>query len=297
MRTDTIFYQLFQSYPPLLFELVGLPPETAQGYQFISAEIKECSFRFDGIFFPDTPDKYIWFIEVQFQKVEGFYRQFISEIMLYLSQYAPQQDWRALAIFPNRATEPAKSRHYWEILGSDRFRVVYLNEIEAESPYLGLVKLIITPEDKVIEPAKELVIKHREVSGLLEFVETILAYKLKNLTREEIVAMFTLGDLKQTRVYQDAYREAYNQAYNEAYNQAYNEAYNQAYNEALQVGENRGRQEGELRTILRQLNRKFGTLSPQLISQISSLSMEKLDDLADALLDLQSLDDLVQWLA
>jgi len=93
--------------------------------------------------------------------------------------------------------------------------------------------------------------------------------------------MFTLGDLKQTRVYQDAYREAYHEA----------------YREALQVGENRGRQEGELRTILRQLNRKFGTLSPQLIKQISALPIERLDDLADAVLDMQTPDDLVQWLA
>ncbi len=148
-------------------------------------------------------------------------------------------------------------------------QVVYLNEIEAESPYLGLVKLIITPEDRVIAPARELVLKYREVSGLIEFVETILAYKLKHLTREEIEAMFTLGDLKQTRVYQDAYQEG------------------------LQVGENRG----ELRTILRQLTRKFGTLSPQLVSQISSLPMERLDDLAEAVLDFQTLDDLVRWLA
>ena len=273
MRTDTIFYQLFQSYPSLLFELAGLPPEMAQGYQFSSAEIKELAFRFDGIFLPDTTDKFIWFVEVQFHKVEQFYRQFITEIMLYLNQYAPVQDWRAVAIVPNRNTEPQRSVHYSELFASDRVKVVYLNEIEAESPYIGLVKLIITPEDRVIAPAQELVIKHGQVSGLLEFVETILAYKLKHLTREEIAAMFTLGDLKQTRVYQDAYREA------------------------LQVGETRGRQEGELRTILRQLNRKFGTLSPQLVNQISALSIDRLDDLADAVLDLQSLDDLVHWLA
>ena len=280
MRTDTIFYQLFQSYPSLLFELVGLPPEMAEGYQFTSAEIKELAFRFDGIYLPDTPDKFIWFVEVQFQKVEEFYRQFITEIMLYLNQYAPVQDWRAVAIFPNRQTEPHRSLHYRELFASDRVKVVYLNEIEAESPYIGLIRLIITPEDRVIAPARELVLKHRQVSGLLEFVETILAYKLKNLTREEIEAMFTLGDLKQTRVYQDAYREAYHEAYHEA------------YREALQVGETRG----ELRAILRILSRKFGTLSPQLISQVSSLPIERLDDLADAVLDMQNLDDLVQWL-
>ncbi|MFZ4730831.1 MAG: DUF2887 domain-containing protein, partial [Pseudanabaena sp.] len=31
MRTDTIFFQLFQTFDSLLFELVGLPPETAAG--------------------------------------------------------------------------------------------------------------------------------------------------------------------------------------------------------------------------------------------------------------------------
>jgi predicted transposase YdaD len=108
-------------------------------------------------------------------------------------------------------------------------------------------------------------------------VETILAYKLKNLTREEIEAMFTLGDLKQTRVYQDAYREG--------------------RQEGKQEGRQEGRQEGELRTILRQLTRKLGTLSPQLINQITSLPIERLDDLADAVLDMQTLDDLMQWLA
>ncbi len=277
MRTDTIFYQLFQSYPSLLFELVGLPPETAQGYQFSSAEIKELSFRFDGIFLPDTPDKLIWFVEVQFQKVEQFYRQFITEIMLYLNQYTPPQDWRAVAIFPNRNIEPPRSWHYRELFASDRVQVVYLNEIEAESPYLGLVKLIITPEDRVIAPARELVLKYREVAGLIEFVETILAYKLKHLTREEIEAMFTLGDLKQTRVYQDAYREG--------------------KVEGRQEGRQEGTREGELRTILRQLNCKFGTLSPQMVSQISSLPIERLDDLAEAVLDFQTLDDLVRWLA
>jgi hypothetical protein len=111
----------------------------AEGYQFTSAEIKELTFRFDGIYLPNTPDKLIWFVEVQFQKVEEFYRQFITEIMLYLNQYTPVQDWRAVAIFPNRTTEPQRLLHYRELFASDRVKVVYLNEIEAESPYIGLI--------------------------------------------------------------------------------------------------------------------------------------------------------------
>ena len=51
MRTDTIFYQLFLTFHSLLFELLGEPIENADDYQFISAEIKEKAFRFDGILF------------------------------------------------------------------------------------------------------------------------------------------------------------------------------------------------------------------------------------------------------
>ncbi|MFM6155020.1 MAG: DUF2887 domain-containing protein, partial [Sphaerospermopsis kisseleviana] len=48
MKTDTIFYQLFQTLPDILFEMIGKSPTEAEGYQFTSVEIKELAFRFDG---------------------------------------------------------------------------------------------------------------------------------------------------------------------------------------------------------------------------------------------------------
>jgi predicted transposase YdaD len=65
MRTDTIFYQLFLLCHSLLFELLNQPSEDAEGYEFISAEVKEKAFRFDGIFFPPASDrdKPIYFVE------------------------------------------------------------------------------------------------------------------------------------------------------------------------------------------------------------------------------------------
>jgi predicted transposase YdaD len=145
--------------------------------------------------------------------------------------------------------------------------------LELKTPFIGLTQLIITAEDQVIESAKALVRRYGEVAGLLEFVETILAYKLKHLSREEISAMFTMGDLKQTRVYQDAYREA------------------------LAKGRNEGIPQGEARAILRLLSRKFGSLSPELTQQITALPAESLDNLTDAILDMQELDDLIGWLS
>jgi len=85
--------------------------------------------------------------------------------------------------------------------------------------------------------------------------------------------MFTMGDLKQTRVYQDAYREA------------------------LAKGRNEGIPQGEARAILRLLSRKFGSLSPELTQQITALPAESLDNLTDAILDMQELDDLIGWLS
>lgn len=45
------------------------------------------------------------------------------------------------------------------------------------------------------------------------------------------------------------------------------------------------------------LTRKIGLLPEETIAQISKLSTDQLDDLAEALLDFTRLDDLTQWLA
>ncbi len=49
MRRDAIFYTIYQRSPRLLFELVQ-PPAEAGGYRFKSVEVKEPTFRIDGVF-------------------------------------------------------------------------------------------------------------------------------------------------------------------------------------------------------------------------------------------------------
>ncbi|MBD2414067.1 hypothetical protein FACHB389_26925 [Nostoc calcicola FACHB-389] len=64
------------------------------------------------------------------------------------------------------------------------------------------------------------------------------------------------------------------------------------YQDILQKGD----KQGEERTIIRQLNRRFGEIDSSLIERIRVLSVEKLDDLAEALLDFSQVSDLVAWL-
>jgi len=44
---------LFLTFHGLLFQLLGQPVENADRYQFISVEVKEKAFRFDGIWLID----------------------------------------------------------------------------------------------------------------------------------------------------------------------------------------------------------------------------------------------------
>jgi predicted transposase YdaD len=80
--------------------------------------------------------------------------------------------------------------------------------------------------------------------------------------------MFTYSDLKHTRVYQDAREE----------------------------GEQRGLVKGQATMLLRLLNRKFGQISPSLRGKVNKLSAKQLENLAEALFDLETIADLSDWL-
>ena len=102
MKTDTLFYRLFQTLPRLLFDFIGQPPDHAEAYRFISVELKQTAFRLDGVFVPpvDQPEWPLFFIEVQFQPDSNFYSRLFAEIFLYLHQHRPVQPWQAVVIYP-----------------------------------------------------------------------------------------------------------------------------------------------------------------------------------------------------
>jgi hypothetical protein len=61
--------------------------------------------------------------------------------------------------------------------------------------------------------------------------------------------------------------------------------------------EDRGRVEASVSLVIRQLHRKFGSVPPDLSEQISSLSEDHLSNLAEALLDFNTLADAHVWVA
>ena len=68
------------------------------------------------------------------------------------------------------------------------------------------------------------------------------------------------------------------------------------YQDAKAEGMNEGRQaEGQSLT-LRQLSRRFGTVSSEVNAAVIALPLAKLEDLGEALLDFKEINDLMNWL-
>jgi predicted transposase/invertase (TIGR01784 family) len=216
VKTDPIFYRLFQTFPSSFFELIGRSPEDAINYEFRSVEIKQTAFRIDGVFIPvsGSDQQPILFAEVQFQKDPEFYYRLFSEITLYLRQYKPVSDWLAVVIYPTRRIEHSEPLAYQDWLALPKVQRIYLDELEIEAePSFGvsMARLVVESEERTPEQARGLIAKAQQDIGnrllqreILELVETIVVYKFPQTSRQELEAMLGLGELKETKFYQEA---------------------------------------------------------------------------------------------
>ena len=276
MKTDSIFYRIFLDYPRTFFDLIGEASDQENNYKFSSIEVKQLSFRLDGLFLPteETSEGPLYLVEVQFQPDENLYYRLFSEFFLFLRQYKPPHPWQMVVIYPSRKIEREQSIHFRNLLNLEEVRIIYLNELGEEtkdSLGIGMINLVVESEEQAVSQAKELYKKaQNQLSDegikreFIDLIESILVYKFPQKSREEIEAMFELADLKKTKVYQEA------------------------------LGE--GEQKGEAKLVLRLLNRRLGGLAPSLSEQIQGLSVEQLENLGEALLDFTSEADLRQWL-
>ena len=273
MKTDTLFYRLFQRQPGLVLELANIPI-AAKGYQFRSEEIKQTAYRLDGILMPGTDDErpHI-FVEVQFQQDPQFYARFFSEILLYLRQHPEIHAWHAVVIYPERATEAPISPAFRSLIQLSELNRVYLEDWRhrsASSTVTQLVRLIICTESEVMIYARRLLLGAAPASlsktEWLDFIETIVVYKLPQLSREEIRDMLGLKDieLKQTRFYQDVFTE----------------------------GRQEGRQEGEAALLLKLLTQRFGPVPDALQARIKAADAETLLTWAERILSASCLEEI-----
>ena len=272
MKTDSLFDQIFLRFPDSFFDLIGQPQPVAANYQFTSQEVKQLSFRLDGLFMPLVEDSQqpLYLVEVQFQPDNSLYYRLFAELFLFLKQYRPPHPWQIVVIYPHRRVEREQSLHFGEILNLSSVRRIYLDELP-HNPSLGIgvIKLVVESETEAVRTAQTLIERTREEitdqssqRQLINLIESIIIYKLPQKSREEIEAMFELSDLKQTRVYQEALAEGEERG----------------LERGLEQGLERGLEQGERLVVENLLRVRFGELDPEIqaiISRILQLSPEE----------------------
>ena len=286
MKTDKLFYRLFHTQPELVLELAGMQPPYPQGYRHRSLELKETSFRLDGVIHPPQGYPHV-FWEAQFQGDKDFYARWLASIFICLHQERITA-WRGLVLFPDRSLDVGDPTPYAPLLERGLIRRVYLDDLVQDvsercgtvSWGLCLLRLIVAPEHQVPALTEDLLTMDDDAvpiavrDQVLDLLETVLVYKFPELSREEIRTMLHLPDtdLTQTRFYREAFADG----------------------EAR--GEARGKHQGEVSLILRLLRKRLGAVSTEQEAAIRCLSLERLETLADELLDFRSEADLAEWL-
>jgi len=281
MRRDSIFYRLFAQSPILLFELLESPPSNARDYRFDSVAVKEPKFEIDGVFLPPETESpgIVYFAEVQFQRDEKLYERIFGEAFLYFYRNRARfSDWQAVIIYPSRSTEQINAHPYRALLNSDQVDRIYLNELgEFRQLPLGVALMVLTTlnQNQAPSEARYLLAQSQqagmesEVSRfIMDMVITIMSYKFGSLSREEVEAMLDIT-FQETRVYRELREEVTEGAKTE---------------EALKL-------------VLRMLTRRLKQeLSEETRSQITALSLPQLEELGEALVDFEQLNDLATWL-
>jgi predicted transposase YdaD len=181
------------------------------------------------------------------------------------------EHWRVVVICPHRqlnfgspvaVEEFVRERVHWvELLPAAKD--------PATPPLLRALALLVQAEEEI--PASSAALQV-EVAGtgqeeaIADVIAAIVVTRFNGRSIPELCAMggITLEEFTQSV----AYREIFGQ----------------------------GRQEGELELALRLLRRRCGELTPQQVARIRALPLERLEALAEALLDFQNLQDLDAWL-
>ncbi len=255
----------------LLFDLLQTRPIDAGEYQFDSVEIKQTSFRIDGVFLPPDASGLTYLAEVQFQPDELLYERMMSEASLYFYRNRDRcRDYRLVVVYPSRSLEQKDLEPHQFLISTGKLTRIYLDELgEVSQLPIGLSLMVLTTleDDEAKRVARQLVdraVDEPESRAIMDILSTILIYKFTNLSRDEVNAMLA-SSIEESLAYRQIKAE--------------------------------GVVEGTQDMVVRQLRQRLGIeMQAEWIQQIKRLSIEQVDQLSIALLDFSAVVDLMNWL-
>ncbi len=289
MHSDKHIYLLLGADPEFLYRLTGL--RINGRYRFDALDVKALERRIDGVVVPETEAEPIWAIEVQAWRDPTIYHRLLIDMGLLGERY-PGREVRGLLLFISPGDDP-KTPPWDDCLTKATvhcplrrlYMVKVLDQLQTSDPEHPLLDAFLPylVEDRARlreqAPSAYRRLKQSSLSDFarrqcLDVFQSWLLARFDDLTLEEILAMLgELTPLEQTRAYREIVEK----------------------NRPIWRDEDR---QSEARTlILRQLKRRFGPLTSEREARIAALTLERLEDLGEALLDFTSSADLDLWLA
>ena len=206
MKTDALFYQVFQFDPQALFQLMQLPVEGEYTYESIT--IKTTEKRMDGFFKRIDGEGPNFFLEVQGYPDSKIYWRFSREICTYHEQREEIRPFVAIVIFVDKKYDPGPC----PLSFNPPHRLIIANLEDClkgaggTSGVLTVLKPLTLPNqekltaatDQWIREIDSLKLPDEKVKILLELLEYAILQRFPELTLEEIRTMLQLTPLDKT---------------------------------------------------------------------------------------------------
>jgi predicted transposase/invertase (TIGR01784 family) len=211
MKTDFLFYNLFELEPALLLHLAHLDIPEAVLYRFQAIELKDTAKRTDAVLVPDTTDAPLIVAEVQFWKDASIYNRLVSESARLRLQMPEYQHLQMVLVFPSREIDPGAG--VWQgLVEREIIRIVYLNEAleeqgnnnrPEERTALWLMNLTVSPHDEPNDRTKLPAFVHNVVATKNTALQkmfrnlfvSLYTSKYKHLTIQEVRAMINMTEI------------------------------------------------------------------------------------------------------
>ena len=212
MKTDALFYELFQAAPQIFFALLQITP--ACPYRFESITVKTTEKRIDDVLEPEEEGQPIYFLEVQAFPDKGIYWRAMREIATYFEQRPARQkdEWQAVVLWLNKEDDPGFGtlkllgrKPKPRLVSSDLLTL--LKKLDKSSLALNVLRpLLIEDESEVKQNVAEWAEKIRQTPNLdlntedklVSVMSQLSEQKFRTFSYEELSQMLRLTPLSET---------------------------------------------------------------------------------------------------
>lgn len=277
MRTDALFYELFQTAPQTFFELLQITPLC--DYRFESITVKASEKRIDGVIEPTDEQQPVYFLEVQAFPDDTIYWRTLREVATYFEQRPARNDnWQAVVLWLNKADDPGlrtlKPLNYKpasRLVSADLIKL--LKQLPESSLALNVLRpLLAKSEREVRKHVVQWVENIRQTPNLdpqteeklVAILSQLIEQKFRSLSYKELAAMLRLTPLRETESVQEVLKEE------------------------------------RVDLLMMMIGNKFSlsdALNQALRADLSTLPMSALQMLFPQMLHINSLEQLEQWIA